>query len=50
VFLAHFTAGGIGSVLELPVRDFCDYLDEAKKLHEMELKIPVQVVLAGIKK
>jgi hypothetical protein len=50
VFLAHFTGGGINSVLELSAGDFFDYLDEAQKLYEMEMKRPLRVVLAGIEK
>jgi hypothetical protein len=50
VFLAHFTGGGISTVLELPAGDFCDYLGEARKLYEMEMKMPRRVILAGIEK
>jgi hypothetical protein len=42
VFLAHFTGGGINAVLELPAGDFCDYLGEAKKLYEMEMKMTLR--------
>jgi hypothetical protein len=48
--LAHFTGGGIGSVLKLSVSNFLNYLEEAKKIYEMEMKIPLRVVLAGIEK
>jgi hypothetical protein len=48
VFLAHFTGGGVDSVLDLEVNDFFKYLDEAIKLYSGEAKAPRRVVLAGI--
>jgi hypothetical protein len=50
VFLAHYTGGGINSVLDLDSEDFFSYLDEAMKGYEMETKAPKRVVLAGIEK
>jgi hypothetical protein len=50
VFLAHFTGGGIHSVLKLSVGDFLGYLEAAEKLYEVEAKFPLRVVLAGMEK
>jgi hypothetical protein len=50
VFLAHFTGGGIDSVLDLDSEDFFNYLDEAAKLYGIEMKAPKRVILTGIEK
>jgi hypothetical protein len=50
VFLAHFTGGGIDSVLDLPIDDFWDYLIEAVELYKTETINPKRVVLSGIEK
>jgi hypothetical protein len=50
VFLAHFTGGGIESALDIPYSDFFDYLDEAMKLYEAEMKAPRRAVVAGFEK
>jgi hypothetical protein len=50
VFLAHYTGGGIDSVLDLYIDDFWSYLDETMKLHKMENEAIRRVVLAGIEK
>jgi hypothetical protein len=46
-FLAHFTGGGIDSVLDLETGEFFTYLEEAVKLYDLELKAPKRVVLAA---
>ena len=50
MFLAHFTGGGMDSVLDLDSGEFFTYLDEAVRLYEAEMKAPKRVVLAGIEK
>jgi hypothetical protein len=54
VFLAHFTGGGIDSVLDLGVDDFTEYFNAAieldKALYERYAKTVTRVVLAGIEK
>lgn len=50
VFLAHFTGGGIDSVLDLIVEDYFAYLDRAVEIYEKEITTPRRVVLSGIEK
>jgi hypothetical protein len=50
VFLAHYTGGGIKTVLDLEVDDFFAYLDEAMELYKVEMKVPERVVVAGFEK
>jgi hypothetical protein len=50
VFLAHFTGGGIGNVLDLEAGDFWACMDEAMKLYKVEAEGMKRVVLAGVEK
>ena len=50
VFWAHFTGGGIDSVLDLIVEDYFAYLDRAVEIYEKEITTPRRVVLSGIEK
>ena len=50
VFLAHFTGGGIDSVLDLMVDDYFSYLESAVDIYEKEITTPRRVVLYGIEK
>jgi hypothetical protein len=50
VFLAHYTGGGINSVLEMNTDEFFEYLECAFDLYKNELERPVRVVLSGIEK
>jgi hypothetical protein len=50
VFLAHFTGGGIDSVLDLETVDFWAYLDAAMEFYKAERQGIWRVALAGIEK